>query len=58
MSQLKDRAMALRRMVSSWSCAMKVENARRMPPRNDSREGCANRNPVSPSVMVSASPPV
>ena len=37
---------------------MKVENARRTPPRNDSVEGCANRNPVSPSTIVSARPPV
>jgi len=45
-------------MVSSRSVATKVENARRTPPRNDSIEGCENRKPVSPSVMVSANPPV
>jgi hypothetical protein len=37
---------------------MKVEKARRTPPRNDSIDGLEKRNPVSPSVIVSASPPV
>ena len=37
---------------------LKAANARRMPPRNDSVEGRSNRKPVSPSVMVSARPPV
>ena len=37
---------------------MKVVKARRIPPRNDSVDGCANRNPVSPSMIVSARPPV
>src|SRR5258707_11785307 len=40
------------------SFVMKVVKARRMPPRNDSVDGCANRNPVSPSMIVSARPPV
>ncbi len=50
--------MALRRMASRRSLALKAANARRTPPRNDSVEGRSNRKPVSPSVMVSASPPV
>ena len=33
-------------------------NARLTPPRKDSADGCGNRKPVSPSLMVSASPPV
>ena len=37
---------------------MKVAKARRTPPRKDSAEGCGNRKPVSPSLMVSAKPPV
>jgi len=57
MSQLNDRDIALRRIELRRSFATKVVNARRMPPRNDSVDGCANRNPVSPSVMVSARPP-
>src|SRR4030081_4044589 len=58
MSQLNDLDIALRRMESRRYFAMKVANARRTPPRNNSVEGWVNRNPVSPSVMVSASPPV
>src|SRR5512140_559455 len=57
-SQLNDRDIALRRIESRRSLAVKAANARRTPPRNDSVDGWANRNPVSPSVMVSASPPV
>jgi hypothetical protein len=45
-------------MESSRSFDTKVENARRTPPRKDSIEGCGNRKPVSPSVIVSANPPV
>src|SRR3569833_3407990 len=58
MRQENDRPMALRRMESSWSCALNAEKARRTPPRKESREGFENRKPVSPSVMVSARPPV
>jgi hypothetical protein len=58
MSQLNDCDMALRRIELRRSFAPNVANARRIPPRNDSVEGCVNRKPVSPSTMVSASPPV
>src|ERR1700758_1644181 len=50
--------MALRRIESRRSLAMKAPKARRMPPTKDSVEGWSNRKPVSPSVMVSARPPV
>src|ERR1700712_177136 len=57
-SQLNDRAIALRRIESRRSFALKASKARRTPPRKDSADGCENRKPVSPSMMVSASPPV
>src|ERR1700691_5861047 len=56
--QLNDRAIALRRIESRRSLAMKVVNARRIPPRQDSVEGYEYRKPVSPSLLLPASPPV
>jgi hypothetical protein len=54
-SQLNDRDIALRRIELRRSFAMKVVNARRMPPRKDSVDGRSNRNPVSrPSGLAAA----
>src|SRR3954463_9191215 len=58
MFQENDFDIAERRIELSRSLEPNVAKARRMPPRNDSVDGCLNRKPVSPSTMVSARPPV